>query len=80
MQFYNMPKKGESLHGIIESNSFNLLTSKDYMVCEISLDSQVKTLSDIISALQCARDAGYEQAIEEQRQYLGINLKSLMVL
>lgn len=71
-RFINLPPKGSEVECVVEPHCFRVQTEDGWRVCEISRVSYAATASDIARAIISARDAGYDQALANLRNELGI--------
>ena len=72
-QFSNLPKKNElGIDCKFTEGCYRVQTTEGWMICEISRASHLATANDIADAIRRARDAGYQQALDDARKFLGI--------
>ncbi len=71
MRVTNIPKKGGTpVHG--ESKDHCYTIKSDGIICEIGRATTSQTVNDICTLVEASRDAGYQQALSDIRNFLGI--------
>lgn len=73
-KFTNLPTKkaGPNIESEVTETTYKIFTSDGWIICEVGRYSSKGTASDIADAIRFARDAGYEQALSDVRNQLGI--------
>ena len=72
-QFINLPKKDElRIEGVDTDSHYRVQRDDGYLICEVEKNNDRQIASDIANAVRFARDAGYQQALSDIRNMLGV--------
>ena len=72
-QFINLPKKDElRIEGVDTDSHYRVQRDDGYRICEVEKNNDRQIASDIADAVRFARDAGYQQALSDIRNMLGV--------